>query len=93
MTRWKYASLRYFRATYPGVMTVGSGEKATLRFMIYGQEDSFREYQPEQLSEVIAWLGDNGWEMVNATYHNQYIRSEGYIDEWQRFYFKRPVEE
>jgi pSer/pThr/pTyr-binding forkhead associated (FHA) protein len=67
--RWLYSRLYFQMGAEPGSIPLLAQEKVSesLDFEVFGDPNSYRNYPPSKTGEIIAWLGNNGWELVSVT--------------------------
>jgi hypothetical protein len=87
MQNWIYSELIL---QTPGIdaqaITLGFA-KGVLQFTIFGDATGTKNYQPQQVGDIIAHLGQQGWELVSMTESlqpNTWLRT--------RWIFKKPMQ-
>ena len=90
MQKWSYSRLTH----YISMRIINSAPvmETRLTYQIYGDLESHREFNPDKLGDLVAELGDDGWELINVTQlesHDLDPRSKSKLTMID-YYFKKP---
>jgi hypothetical protein len=92
MQKWSYCLLYYYEKLSGSKFSKRVSGEGILKLKIHDDKNTVKEYGPEQLSELIAWLGNNGWELVNVTALEYFAEATGSIHSKETYYFKKPID-